>query len=231
MSRSPHRETCSSPRPSRACSQNVRLADALQVLGQSCEVAGIHRGYMPHVYLRPWRVEDVRDIRMMVADEHVRRWSSMSLDLEAWVRREVAQPDGLTRAVCWPGDDRVVGRVAVRTREFASAAVRCGAIRDDDQPSGELSYWLVPDARGLGIAGSAVRSMIATVVPHLGLRSVVLDIEPGNTASVRVAQRLGAGDDPQAASSATGPERRGSSLSSCSAASLDEPGNGPTTRL
>ena len=34
--------------------------------------------------------------------------------------------------------------------------------------------------------------MIASVVPGMGLRSVVLDIEAGNVASERLAERLGA---------------------------------------
>lgn len=55
-----------------------------------------------------------------------------------------------------------------------------------------LSYWLVPEARGRGLAYAAVRLMMASVVAGSGLRSVVLDIEAGNVASQRLAERLGA---------------------------------------
>jgi RimJ/RimL family protein N-acetyltransferase len=80
----------------------------------------------------------------------------------------------------------------VRLPEFASEAVRCEAVREADQPAGELSYWLVPEARGRGLAYAAVRLMMVSVIAGAGLRSVVLDIEAGNVASERLAQRLGA---------------------------------------
>jgi RimJ/RimL family protein N-acetyltransferase len=80
----------------------------------------------------------------------------------------------------------------VRPPEFASDAVRCEAVRESDQPAGELGYWLVPEARGRGLALAAVRLMIDSVVPALGLRSVVLDIEDDNVPSIRLAERLGA---------------------------------------
>lgn len=50
----------------------------------------------------------------------------------------------------------------------------------------------MPAARGRGLASAAVQMMISSVVPAMGLRSVVLDIEASNEASIRVAKRLGA---------------------------------------
>ena len=79
----------------------------------------------------------------------------------------------------------------MRLPEFASGAVRCAAVAPDDQPAGELSYWLLPDARGRGLAVAAVRAM-STIAVDLGLKSLVLDIEEENAASIRVAKRLGA---------------------------------------
>jgi RimJ/RimL family protein N-acetyltransferase len=105
---------------------------------------------------------------------------------------EVRLRRGPSRAVCLPDDDRALGRVALRLPQFASDAVRCGAVREADQPAGELSYWLVPQARGRGLAYAAVRMMMASVVRAAGLRSVVLDIEAGNAVSERLAERLGA---------------------------------------
>lgn len=56
----------------------------------------------------------------------------------------------------------------------------------------QLSYWLVPEARGRGLATAVVRAMVDSVAGDAGLRSVVLDIEAGNTPSERLAERLGA---------------------------------------
>jgi RimJ/RimL family protein N-acetyltransferase len=142
--------------------------------------------------VRPWRLQDIDDVIVMADDEWFGPWSTMGQDPLGWIEREVAEERGPTRAICLPDDDRAIGRVALRTPEFASDAVRCAAIRDDDQPAGELSYWLVPSTRGKGIALVAVQTMLETVAPASEVRSVVLDIEEGNTASMRLADRLGA---------------------------------------
>jgi ribosomal-protein-alanine N-acetyltransferase len=147
---------------------------------------------MTDVCLRPWRLEDADDAAVMIDDKYLRPWSAMGDDLEGWLQREIVEVRGPSRAICLPDDDRALGRVAVRLPEFASDAVRCDAVHEADQPAGELSYWLVPEARGRGLAYAAVRLMMASVVARIGLRSVVLDIEAGNLASERLAERLGA---------------------------------------
>jgi RimJ/RimL family protein N-acetyltransferase len=146
---------------------------------------------MAEVRLRHWRLEDAGDVAVMIGDEKLGHWSTMH-DLDAWIRGEVAETRGPTRAICLPDDDRALGRVALRPPETASDAVRCEAMRASDQPAGELAYWLVPAARGRGLAYAAVRLMLSTVVAVSGLRSVVLDIEDDNAASLRLAERLGA---------------------------------------
>ena len=147
---------------------------------------------MKVVRLRPWRVTDAEDVAVMIDDEHLGHWSTMRDGLDAWIRAEVAETRGPTRAICLADDDRALGRVALRPPEFASEAVRCRAIRTSDQPAGELRYWLVPEARGRGLAFAAVRAMVDSVVIASGVRSVVLDIEDGNNRSIRLAERLGA---------------------------------------
>jgi RimJ/RimL family protein N-acetyltransferase len=143
------------------------------------------------VRLRQWRMADIDQIALMTNDEYLRPWWWMADDLPAWLRREIAEERGPTRAICLPDDDRALGRVAIRLPEFASEAVRCAAVQADDQPAGELSYWLIPDARGRGLAFTAVSEMMK-IAADAGLKSLVLDIEEENVASIRVAERLGA---------------------------------------
>jgi [ribosomal protein S5]-alanine N-acetyltransferase len=143
------------------------------------------------VRLRQWRLADIDQIALMTDDEYLRPWWWMADDLQAWLRREIAEERGPSRAICLPDDDRALGRVAIRLPEFASEAVRCAAVRAGDQPAGELSYWLVPDARGRGLAFTAVTEMMK-IAADAGLKSLVLDIEEENVASIRVAERLGA---------------------------------------
>ena len=97
---------------------------------------------MPEVRLRRWRMADLAQIAPMTEDEYLRPWWWMADDLQAWLRREIAEERGPTRAICLPDDDRALGRVAVRLPQFASEAVRCAAVQASDQPAGELSYWL-----------------------------------------------------------------------------------------
>ncbi|HEX4011688.1 MAG TPA: GNAT family N-acetyltransferase [Solirubrobacteraceae bacterium] len=147
---------------------------------------------MIDVRLRPWRPEDAAWIAVMAGDPHVRRWSSLGDDVAAWIERERAEPRGPSRAICLLGDERPLGKIALRLPGHASPATTCAAMRPTDAPAGELSYWVVPDARGRGLAGAAVAAMMEQIVAGGPLRSVVLDIEEGNAASARVAERLGA---------------------------------------
>ncbi len=134
---------------------------------------------------------DLGHIAPMTEDEYLRPWWWMADDLEAWLRREMTEERGPTRAICLPDDDRALGRVAVRLPQFASEAVRCAAVQMSDQPAAELSYWLMPHARGRGLAFAAVTQMMK-IAADAGLKSLVLDIEEENLASIRVADRLGA---------------------------------------
>jgi ribosomal-protein-alanine N-acetyltransferase len=142
------------------------------------------------VRLRPWRAQDAREIAVMADDDHVRRWSSLPDNVDAWLERERAEPRGPSRAICLPDDDRALGKIAVRLPGRASRATTCDAIVASDRPVGELSYWLVPSARGRGLVHAAVLAMLRSVADDV--RSLVLDIEEDNAASMRVAARLGA---------------------------------------
>ncbi len=54
---------------------------------------------MPAVRLRPWRPDDAADIAPMTEEEHIRRWSSMGDDVEAWVERERSGRRGPSRGL------------------------------------------------------------------------------------------------------------------------------------
>jgi RimJ/RimL family protein N-acetyltransferase len=60
----------------------------------------------------------------------------------------------------------------------------------DGPGSAELAYWVRPEQRGRGIAPRAVRALTDWALQG-GLRRVWLEIEPSNTASLRVAERAG----------------------------------------
>ena len=101
--------------------------------------------------LRPWRGDDADDIAVMTADPHIRRWSSMGDDPVAWVQRQRSGARGPSRAICLPDNGRALGTIALRLPGHASPATTCEAVPASDRPAGELSYWLVPAARGRGV--------------------------------------------------------------------------------
>ena len=116
----------------------------------------------------------------------------MGTDVEAWIARQRAGTRGPSLAICTSGSDRPLGKIAVRLPGHASPATRCAGIRPGDHPVGELSYWLLSEARGRGLAAAAVREMLKMVAADTDLRSLVLDVEATNVASTRLAERLGA---------------------------------------
>jgi RimJ/RimL family protein N-acetyltransferase len=128
----------------------------------------------------------------MTSDEHIRRWSSMGDDVAAWIAGQCSGIRGPSLAVCLAGEDRALGKVALRMPGHASPATTCAAVRPSDHPVGELSYWIVPAARGQGLARPAVGQMMRRVAETTSLRSVVLDIELTNAVSRHLAERLGA---------------------------------------
>ena len=148
---------------------------------------------MTAVRLREWSPGDAAAIAPVVDDPQVVRWSHIAeLGAERWIAQQREGRRGPSMAVCEVGDDRVLGKVALRMPGRASPATSCAAICADDRPVGELSYWVVPQARGRGIATSTVFAMLDVARQIDGIRSVVLDIETDNMPSIRVAERVGA---------------------------------------
>ena len=72
----------------------------------------------------------------MADDEHLRPWSTMGSDLDRWIRREVAQDRGPSRAICLSQDDRALGRVAVRPPRYASGGASVAARMAHHEASG-----------------------------------------------------------------------------------------------
>ena len=143
--------------------------------------------------LREWRVSDAAAITPMLEDPEVVKWSHIAeLGSERWIAEQREGPRGPSLAVCEPDQDEVLGKIALRRPGRASPATTCAAIYPDDHPVAELSYWVLPHARGRGVATGAVFAMLNMARGIEGVRSVVLDIETDNLASIRVAERVGA---------------------------------------
>ena len=64
-------------------------------------------------------------------------------------------------------------------------------VREADQTTGSVGYWLLPSARGRGLATRAVRLLSRWAERDLGVTNLRLTTEPENERSRRVAERSG----------------------------------------
>jgi RimJ/RimL family protein N-acetyltransferase len=134
------------------------------------------------VMLRPWQLSDRPTVLVAYADPAIRRWHCRSMtDDEAcdWVatwpgrwRKET----GAGWAVV-DGSD-VVGQVSLRRLVLQEGLA-------------EVSYWVLPAARGRRIAARALSAVTAWSFAALRLHRVELYHSTSNVASCRVAQHAG----------------------------------------
>ncbi|MFF0656597.1 GNAT family N-acetyltransferase [Micromonospora tulbaghiae] len=133
--------------------------------------------------LRPWADEDAPAVLAAYQDPEIRRWHTRRpaspeqvLQWFAHSRRSWQEEAGASWAVT--RDGAVVGRMAL------------GGFNLDDGEAG-CAYWVVPAARGAGVASGALRAVGAWALGEGRLHRVWLDHSTGNVASCRVAVKAG----------------------------------------
>jgi RimJ/RimL family protein N-acetyltransferase len=131
------------------------------------------------VSLRPADERDLAAIESGITDPEVIRWfghpklsAREVLDLN---RGRWLDGSGPTFAICG-ADDRCLGHVWINV---------------DSDATGAVGYWLLPEARGRGLATRSVRLVCDWGFRDVGLRELRLLTEPENLASQRVAERAG----------------------------------------
>ncbi len=138
------------------------------------------------VILRRFRTDDLDDLYAVHSDAEVMRYWSFPAWTELSQARErlanaMAGHDS-QRLLCWAlaerSDDRLIGGVTL----FAI---------DRAQGRAEIGYSLRSDRWGRGLAREALQLALAHAFDTLGLRRVEADIDPRNTASCALAERLG----------------------------------------
>jgi RimJ/RimL family protein N-acetyltransferase len=140
------------------------------------------------VRLRPWQPDDVPVLVAAHRDPALRRWLRTRLadedEARAWIERQAAERAAgvrLAYAVLVDGFEGPVGHVVLN-----------GLAPDADRS--EVGYWTAPAARGRGVAGAALRAILAraTALPRaVPLRRFELMHAVDNEASCRVAQKAG----------------------------------------
>jgi RimJ/RimL family protein N-acetyltransferase len=132
------------------------------------------------VILRPARHDDLPAIEAGMHDSDVLRWIGPAWPTdEVLARNEVNWANGSpSLAICRAADDACVGMVWVNVRE-------------PDRSIGYVGYWLLPEARGRGLATTAVKLISAWALRTLPISAVRLQTAPDNIRSQRVAERSG----------------------------------------
>ncbi len=137
--------------------------------------------------LRDWRDEDAPALEPVCGEWDVCAFTSVpwsyseagTLEWIEWQRRKRAAGTVLALAIQGRDDDRALGNVNL-------------AGLDGDRREAEIGYWLVPEARGRGLATAAASLLIDWGLREGGLERIEFAVLPENVASQRVAKRLGA---------------------------------------
>ncbi|MEE1787333.1 GNAT family protein [Streptomyces sp. SP17BM10] len=134
--------------------------------------------------LRPWRLSDADVLREAAADPYIPLVTTVPARYDAdaaraFVERQWAKSAAGAAypfAVARRADERVVGFVGLFPQGDGRATI---------------GYWTAASARGLGVAGHALRTVAHWALREAGLARLELHIEPWNTGSLRTAERAG----------------------------------------
>lgn len=143
-----------------------------------------HLPIRPGLALRPWRDHDAPAVRAAFDCPVIQRWHVRRLDSDDEARSWTAQWADRWRdesAASWAvvdADDRPVGQVGLRDVLLTEA-------------SAQVSYWVVPAARGRGIATAALLALTRWSFTQAGMHRLALEHSTANAASCRVAARAG----------------------------------------
>ena len=132
--------------------------------------------------LRPWRLGDVDAVVAAYADREIQQWNLQTLDTseaETWIRKWDKTWATETEA-CWAitaaSSGSILGRVALRDIRLAAGLA-------------QITYWILPAARGHGTASAAALEISRWALDDLGLHRLELLHSVRNLRSCRVAEK------------------------------------------
>ncbi|RNI25283.1 GNAT family N-acetyltransferase [Flexivirga caeni] len=132
------------------------------------------------VLLRRWAERDLDCVRAASTDPRIPRGTTVPevftpTEGLAFIRRQWSRAEtgaGVSQAITEADTDRAVGLIIVSPRPQAGVA--------------GVGYWVVPGARGRGLASAALRLVIPWAFASLRLQRLEAWTEPGNLTSQRV---------------------------------------------
>lgn len=135
--------------------------------------------------LRPWRDGDLGCVEDASRDPDIPMGTTVPPEFTesegiAFVRRQwcrLTNGEGLALAIAEAESGQAVGHLTLMfTRQPGTVS---------------LGYWLIPSARGRGLASRGVRVLVRWALTDVGLARVEAVVEPSNTASMRVLEAAG----------------------------------------
>jgi len=138
------------------------------------------------IRLRPWAMRDVSAVEQAGHDPYIPTITSVPPAYtdeggRAYVERQwqrLTDGQGMSLCIADARTDAALGFVGINFEDRARGRA-------------SLGYWVVPEARGRGVAAAAVRLLSAWAFSTLGTPRLELLVEPDNLASHRVAERAG----------------------------------------
>lgn len=142
--------------------------------------------------LRPARDEDVDAVLGYCRDPEVTRYLPFGVLDRAGVQARVQRwRDDLARD---PADDRSPDwalTVVVEHEGRVVGDVMLRLMAGEQATHGEVGYVFDPSVGGRGLATEAARAIVDLAFAHLGCHRVSAQLDPRNTASARLCERLG----------------------------------------
>jgi RimJ/RimL family protein N-acetyltransferase len=135
--------------------------------------------------LRPWTTSDVSEVMRAFSDPQIRHWHMRGMASEgdaaewiaSWTERWNDETDG-SWAVTDAASSDLLGQVALR-----SVNLEFGF--------GQITYWVLPDARNQGVATRAASELSRWGFQDLGLHRLTINHSSANDASCNVAVKAG----------------------------------------
>jgi ribosomal-protein-alanine N-acetyltransferase len=133
--------------------------------------------------LRPWTLRDAPLLYTARQDPAVRRWSMRSVDSVDEAEELITSFNDRWKAeksAAWAvaRDGRVLGHVGLRTLSLEDGIAEC-------------AYWVLPAARGQGVAPASLRALSDWCFDSVGLHRIELYHSTRNPASCQVAEKTG----------------------------------------
>lgn len=160
------------------------------VMSDECTRLPAPPGPLYGVRLRRWRADDEGDLAAVLAgvdDAEFRRWNTPLTAIEGragaerYLRRRVETwAKGEAASFCVTDEDSgaPLGQVGLQSINWALSRASVG-------------YWVLPEARGRGVATRALDAMARWAVTDVGLHRLELGHAVGHGASCTVAERCG----------------------------------------